>query len=582
MNQNTVAVNIVGAGLAGLSAAMTFVREGVRVRLISFQPSERAQSNLAEGGINAALNVMGEQDTIREHFLDTMKGGCELADPNMVRNLTQAAPGLVKEMDLLGVPFHREQGRMIQRNFGGQKKKRTAYAKSSTGKMLMAALIDAVRRYEAAGLVTRYPHHRFERLVLDRGAVTGVVICDRFRKEQIRLDGAVLMACGGMNGLFAGETTGTTANTADAQAELLAQGIEFSNLEFLQYHPTTVSITGKRLLISEAARGEGGRLFCYEKEPDMPEAGKTGAGGERGRRIYFLEDKYGERGNLMPRDVISREMVLLGKQVYLDLTGLSRETWAVRLSDLREEIFHYLGIDPAREYVPVSPGIHYFMGGILVDEQHRTNLSGLYAAGECACAYHGANRLGGNSLLGAIFGGRKAALSMMADGRLAADGSGEAAAEGRTRVQELPEAGAVTGEGNGEEYHRTGAEGKEENQIRGKITQILMEGMAPLRDQRTLESALKKLDALAEASEASACLKQTMLLARAFLLSALARRESRGAHTRLDYPETDADLQKNTVVSCADGQIRISFRQIPALRPQTDGNSKSGGKGDRP
>ena len=582
MNQNTVAVNIVGAGLAGLSAAMTFVREGVRVRLISFQPSERAQSNLAEGGINAALNVMGEQDTIREHFLDTMKGGCELADPNMVRNLTQAAPGLVKEMDLLGVPFHREQGRMIQRNFGGQKKKRTAYAKSSTGKMLMAALIDAVRRYEAAGLVTRYPHHRFERLVLDRGAVTGVVICDRFRKERIRLDGAVLMACGGMNGLFAGETTGTTANTADAQAELLAQGIEFSNLEFLQYHPTTVSITGKRLLISEAARGEGGRLFCYEKEPDMPEAGKTGAGGERGRRIYFLEDKYGERGNLMPRDVISREMVLLGKQVYLDLTGLSRETWAVRLSDLREEIIHYLGIDPAREYVPVSPGIHYFMGGILVDEQHRTNLSGLYAAGECACAYHGANRLGGNSLLGAIFGGRKAALSMMADGRLAADGSGEAAAEGRNRVQELPEAGAVTGEGNGEEDHRTGAEGKEENQIRGKITQILMEGMAPLRDQRTLESALKKLDALAEASEASACLKQTMLLARAFLLSALARRESRGAHTRLDYPETDADLQKNTVVSCADGQIRISFRQIPALRPQTDGTSKSGGREDRP
>ena len=582
MNQNTVAVNIVGAGLAGLSAAMTFVREGVRIRLISFQPSERAQSNLAEGGINAALNVMGEQDTIREHFLDTMKGGCELADPNMVRNLTQAAPGLVKEMDLLGVPFYREQGRMIQRNFGGQKKKRTAYAKSSTGKMLMAALIDAVRRYEAAGLVTRYPHHRFERLVLDRGAVTGVVICDRFRKKRIRLEGAVLMACGGMNGLFAGETTGTTANTADAQAELLAQGIEFSNLEFLQYHPTTVSITGKRLLISEAARGEGGRLFCYEKEPDMPEAGKTGAGGERGRRIYFLEDKYGERGNLMPRDVISREMVLLGKQVYLDLTGLSRETWAVRLSDLREEIIHYLGVDPAREYVPVSPGIHYFMGGILVDEQHRTNLSGLYAAGECACAYHGANRLGGNSLLGAIFGGRKAALSMMADGRLAADGSGEAAAEGRTRVQELPEAGAVTGEGNGAQDHRTGTEGKEENQIRGKITQILMEGMAPLRDQRTLESALKKLDALAEASEASACLKQTMLLARAFLLSALARRESRGAHTRLDYPETDADLQKNTVVSCADGQIRISFRRIPALRPQTDGTSKSGGKEDRP
>ena len=209
-------INIIGAGLAGLSAAKTCAEAGIRVRLISSQPSERAQSNLAEGGINAALNVMGEDDSTENHFRDTMKGGCDLADPNMVRNLTQDAPDIVMEMDRLGVPFHRENGHMVQRNFGGQKKKRTAYAKSSTGKVLTTALIDAVRKYEVQGLVERYPHHRFEKLILRNEAAAGVLVCDRYSGKETVMAGRVLMACGGMNGLFAGATTGTTANTGSA------------------------------------------------------------------------------------------------------------------------------------------------------------------------------------------------------------------------------------------------------------------------------------------------------------------------------------------------------------------------------
>ena len=197
MREQRTAVNIIGAGLAGLSAAMTCARQGVRARLISLQPSERAQSNLAEGGINAALDVMGEQDAPSYHYEDTMKGGCCMADPNMVRNLTQAAPGLVRELDALGVPFHREDGHIAQRNFGGQKKKRTAYAKSSTGKVLMTALTDEVRKYEVQGLVERYPHHRFECLLTDGDRAAGAQVFDRFRKERIALDGAVIMACGG-------------------------------------------------------------------------------------------------------------------------------------------------------------------------------------------------------------------------------------------------------------------------------------------------------------------------------------------------------------------------------------------------
>ena len=526
MREQRTAVNIIGAGLAGLSAAMTCARQGVRARLISLQPSERAQSNLAEGGINAALDVMGEQDAPSYHYEDTMKGGCCMADPNMVRNLTQAAPGLVRELDALGVPFHREDGHIAQRNFGGQKKKRTAYAKSSTGKVLMTALTDEVRKYEVQGLVERYPHHRFECLLTDGDRAAGAQVFDRFRKERIALDGAVIMACGGMNGLFAGATTGTTANTGSAAAQLFVQGVTFSDLEFLQYHPTTVSITGKRLLVSEAARGEGGRLFYVGDDKD---------------RCYFMEEKYGERGNLMPRDVISREMAMLGRQVYLDLTGLDEKTWRVKLSDLREEVQHYLGIDPASESIPVSPGIHYFMGGILTDECHRTSLPGLYAAGECACAYHGANRLGGNSLLGAIFGGRTAAKTVMDD--LTHAGAGAKALSCR---QWTPS-------------------GEEEAGIQEAVTQALLEGLPPLREEAGMKSALDKIAGM-KAPGQSDELQARLLLAEAILRCALERRESRGAHTRLDYPETLEEYHKITAVRLTENGMEICLKDIPKLR----------------
>ena len=558
-------INIIGAGLAGLSAAKTCAEAGVRVRLISFQPSERAQSNLAEGGINAALNVMGEDDSTQNHFRDTMKGGCDLADPKMVRNLTQDAPDIVMEMDRLGVPFHRENGHMVQRNFGGQKKKRTAYAKSSTGKVLTTALIDAVRKYEVQGLVERYPHHRFEKLILRNEKAAGVLVCDRFSGKETVMAGPVLMACGGMNGLFAGATTGTTANTGSAAGVLFEQGVEFANLEFLQYHPTTVSITGKRLLISEAARGEGGRLFYYET--DTP-----GHTEDTGVKRYFLEEKYGERGNLMPRDVISREMAMLGRQVYLDLTVLDEKTWKVKLSDLRDEIIHYLGIDPACEPVPVSPGIHYFMGGILVDEHHRTNISGLCAAGECACAYHGANRLGGNSLLGAIYGGRQAARTMIRE--IAEDMSAGAAYENTLCVDpESFQDGAADPADTASSF-RTLTE--EETLIQEKMSQILMEGMMPLRDGKLITHALTELEKLkARAGEhekrtdepggfSDEC-RAKLLLAEATLRCALERRESRGAHTRLDFPQTDENMRKTTVVRYEKGEIRISFREISRL-----------------
>ena len=510
-------VIIIGAGLAGLSAAIELAKQNVGSELISPQPSERAQSVLAEGGINAALDLMGEGDSPAEHCADTLRGGCELADPRAVRSLTDHAPELVRSLSALGVPFQMEGERLVQRNFGGQKKKRTAYAKSSTGKAIMTALIDEARKYEASGLIRRWPHHTLEDLFAEGGACAGVSVRDTYRDMELRFSGPVILACGGLNGLFPGRTTGTTQNTGDAAALAFARGAVFGNLEMLQYHPTTVAISGKRLLVSEAARGEGGRLFTVEK----------------GRRRYFMEEKYPELGNLMPRDVISREMALLDGPAWLDLTGLPRATWAKRLPDLRAELRHYLNLDPAKEPVPVSPGIHFFMGGILVDRFHRTSLENLFAAGECACQYHGANRLGGNSLLGALYGGIAAARS-----------AAEAAEEGE------PEARGFA------------AARQETPGFSPRLGDILSGGLGILREETTLTNALDSLDALS-AESLTERERLRLALGRAMLLSALARRESRGAHTRTDFPERDdGQFRKTTAAAMGDGTIAISFIPI--------------------
>ncbi len=561
MSENSI-INIIGAGLSGLAAAKTFAEAGKSVRLISAQPSERAQSVLAEGGINGALNVMGEEDSTDGHFQDTLSGGVFLADPDMVRGLVDAAPGIIYELERLGVPFHREGGTIVQRSFGGQKKKRTAYAMSSTGKMLTTALIDCVRRYEAEGLVMRYFHHRFERLMITKSsdgipACLGAQVLDINTRESLCLYGPVLMAVGGMNGFFRGVTTGTTANTGTAAAQLFFQGVRMANLEFLQYHPTTVAIPDKRMLISEAARGEGGRLFCEkEASPD----GET-----LNSRYYFMEEKYGEGGNLKPRDVISREMAMLGRQAYLDLTGLPMETWKNKLADLREEIIHYLSIDPAAEPVPVSPGIHYFMGGILVDKKHKTNITGLYASGECACAYHGANRLGGNSLLGAIYGGRTAAGFMMEDPFCC----GRENANMEERSFHVDEAEKTAGPQK--DITSAGINGKSyvfmterEKQYEDRMVTILTNGLGVLREGSKLVKTLDDLNALKKETETdqdavSDELQVRIELARAMVLSAVMRKESRGAHTRADFPEKDDAYRKTTAADYENGQIKISF-----------------------
>ena len=521
-------IHIIGAGLAGLSAAVTLGAAGIPCHLISLQPSERAQSVLAEGGINAALDTMGEGDTPEQHFQDTMRGGVYLADPNAVANLTGGAPEIVRRLESLGVPFNRGEHDLILRNFGGQKRKRTAYAKSSTGKIIMTALIDEARKYEAAGLIRRLPHHAFLRLMKENGQCTGVRIRDCYSGMTADLPGTVLLCSGGMNGLFPGMTTGTTQNSGDVTAAVFAQGAALGNPEMLQYHPTTVGIPGKRMLVTEAARGEGGRLYILR-------------GGEK---WYFMEELHPELGNLSPRDVVARTMYFVrrehGGSVYLDMTALPEETWQKKLSDLREEIEHYLAIDPKTEPIPVQEGIHYFMGGLDTDAEHRTNLPGLYAAGECTCQYHGANRLGGNSMLGALYGGRRAAQTILREGL-------QEAPDQQPEFREMPDAlDAPASPG----FIRL-------------VSDILLSGLGIVRNEQALDAAL---GALAGLHPENAREENRLALAQAMLLGARERRESRGAHYREDYPQQDDSLRKTTVAVFADGQVHVTFRPLPERR----------------
>ena len=197
-----MSIHIIGAGLAGLSAAVTLAEQRISSNLISLQPSERAQSVLAEGGINAALNTMGEQDDIAYHYEDTLKGGVYLADPNAVANLTGHAPEIVRWLERLGVPFNMTESDIMLRNFGGQKKKRTAYARSSTGKIIMTALIDEARKFEVSGFIKRYSHHAFVKLLLKNQVCEGVQIRDCYTGKIADLYGAVILCTGGLNGIF--------------------------------------------------------------------------------------------------------------------------------------------------------------------------------------------------------------------------------------------------------------------------------------------------------------------------------------------------------------------------------------------
>ena len=525
---------IIGSGAAGLSAALEFAKNGTRSILISDMPSERSQSVMAEGGINAAMDT--QRDCPELHAEETMKAGRYIADSKAVHQMTEEAPKIIKDLFESGMAFTLNENKKPDvRAFGGQSVKRTFFAASNTGKQLMYVLIDQVRRYEAEGLIERLTGWEFLKLLCDEEQAYGCTLTHKVTQQEKILYGKVVIASGGLNGMF-GNATGSVRNTGAVTANLFASGVRFSNGEFIQYHPTTTKLHAKNMLITEAVRGEGGRLYVLKN----------------GTPFYFMEEKYPELGNLMPRDVISKEEWLLmqqGKQIYLDMRHLDQTTTNVKLKGVIEDCQNFLGLDPRKEPIPVMPGIHYFMGGIWVDTNHRTSMRNLYAAGECACQYHGANRLGGNSLLGALYGGKIAARSAMED----------------TEIIELPE---ITNTNNNE---KQSVEGSYIENLQ-KLQDILKKGLGIIRNKEILNDAQEKLDRLLEETKntydmtatksENVSLRERCILGKAMILCAKARKESRGAHQRSDYPSECEEYQKQTIAQLVNGEIEIHFEKV--------------------
>ncbi|MED5515303.1 MAG: succinate dehydrogenase flavoprotein subunit [SAR324 cluster bacterium] len=420
-------VIVIGGGLAGLAATMKMAELGMSVLVVSFLPVKRSHSVCAQGGINGAVNIKGEGDSPDIHFYDTVKGGDFLAHQPLCKDMCHHAPYVINLMDRLGVTFNRTpEGNLDFRRFGGTLYHRTAFAGATTGQQLLYALDEQVRHYEVQGLVKKMESHEYLGAVLnDDGRCVGAVI-HNLRSGEIRAEkgDAVILATGGP-GLVYGRSTNSMVCTGTAVTSAYLQGAKYGNGEFIQIHPSAIPGRDKLRLMSESARGEGGRVWVPRKAGDTRKPKEI----PEQERFYFLEERYPLFGNLVPRDVGAREIYdicvndKLGvngeMKVYLDLTHHTREFLDHRLGGILEIYEKFTGTDPREEPMEIFPAVHYSMGGIwtdytgtsegLIDHQspqnQMTSITGLYAAGEADYQYHGGNRLGANSLLSCIYTG---------------------------------------------------------------------------------------------------------------------------------------------------------------------------------
>lgn len=389
---------VVGGGLAGLRAAIELNRNNVRVAIISKVHPIRSHSVAAQGGINASLgnHPRGLYDNWEKHAFDTVKGSDYLADQDAVIRMTKEAAERIYEMEHWGCPFSRtSEGKIAQRPFGGAGFPRTCYAADKTGHALLHTLYQQIIKFKQAAErkeITIYEEWLVTDLVVEDGICVGVIALDIVsgRLEAFQ-SGAVIFATGGAGRIY-GRSTNALINTGMGMAIPYWTGVPLKDMEFIQFHPTT--LLGKNILITEGCRGEGGYLLNNK--------------GER-----FLE-KYNDSKKDMevaPRDIISRNImyeIMAGggfdnSYVHLDLTHLGEEKIAKRLPGIRDASMEFVGVDPVTAPIPIQPGQHYTMGGIDCNTECETSIKGFYAAGEAACvSVHGANRLGGNSLLDTI------------------------------------------------------------------------------------------------------------------------------------------------------------------------------------
>ena len=367
-------VIVVGGGLAGLMTTVRVAEMGVAVDLFSIVPVKRSHSVCAQGGINGAVNTKGEGDSPEIHFDDTVYGGDFLADQPPVKAMCYAAPGIINLLDRMGVMFNRTpEGLLDFRRFGGTKYHRTAFAGATTGQQLLYALDEQVRRYEVASLVQKYEMWEFLGLVRDAdGNCRGIAALDSYSMKVEAFPAMAVMLATGGPGIVFGRSTNSVINTGTAAGAAYQDGARYANGEFVQVHPTSIPGTDKLRLMSESARGEGGRIWVPRKAGD----GRDPKSIPERERWHFLEEKYPAYGNLVPRDIATREIFQVclngygvgGKrEVYLDLTHIPRKELDVKLGGILEIYEKFVGDDPRETPMKVFPGMHYSMGGLWVD-----------------------------------------------------------------------------------------------------------------------------------------------------------------------------------------------------------------------
>lgn len=543
---------IVGGGLAGLMAAIKIAEAGTKVDLFSLVPVKRSHSVCAQGGINGAVNTKGENDSPWEHFDDSVYGGDFLANQPPVKAMCEAAPKIIHMFDRMGVMFNRTPEGLIDfRRFGGTQHHRTAFAGATTGQQLLYALDEQVRSFEVKGLVTKYENFEFVSSIIDGEGVCRGITAQNLRTMEISAfpADAVIMATGGLGVIF-GKSTNSTINTGYAAARLYQQGAIFANGEFIQIHPTAIPGDDKNRLMSESARGEGGRVWTYKD----------------GKPWYFLEEKYPAYGNLVPRDIATREIFdvcvnqKLGingeNKVYLDLSHIDSKQLDIRLGGIMEIYEKFMGDDPRKVPMKIFPGVHYSMGGLWVDFDQRTSIPGLFAAGECDYSQHGANRLGANSLLSAVYGGLVAgpkALEYINGLEKSTTGVAGSVFEKQIREDERKYQMILAMNGTENAYL-----------LHKELGELMTANVTVVRENKKLKMTFEKLQEFSERykrinmedtakwSNSSASfvrqLEGMINLAHVITLGAYNRNESRGAHYKPEFPDrNDEEWLKTTM-----------------------------------
>jgi succinate dehydrogenase / fumarate reductase, flavoprotein subunit len=545
---------VVGGGLAGLSAVIKIAEMGGEVDLFSIVPVKRSHSVCAQGGINAAKNLKGEGDSTWQHFDDTVYGGDFLANQPPVKAMCEAAPSIIDLLDRMGVPFNRTpEGLLDFRRFGGTLHHRTAFAGATTGQQLLYALDEQVRRYESEGKVKKYESWEFLSAVLDSQRICRGICAMDLHSMELRTfpADAVIMATGGVGAIF-GKSTNSVVCTGSAQSALYQQGCYYANGEFIQVHPTSIPGEDKLRLMSESARGEGGRVWVPKALGDKRDPNSI----PEKDRWYFLEEWYPKYGNLVPRDVATRAIFKVvyehnlgidGKpMVYLDLTHIDHATLDRKLEGILEIYEKFVGDDPRTTPMKIFPGMHYTMGGLWVDFNQSTNIQGVFAAGECEYQYHGANRLGANSLVSCIFGGFTAGPNAMRYARNQKAPTSNGHFDSERKRQEEINAGLMQSNGKGNE-----------NPFRlwRELGELMTKDCTVIRYNKNLQQTDAKLVELIErfqnvnlsdhsmwANTSFVFTRQLynmLQLSRVIAQGARMRDESRGAHYKPDFPERD-------------------------------------------